>query len=63
MMDIKEVWLQWFINCLIKKTFGSSIKNEHISNNELAGNLQKPIVRKFKKRKKDLLLTIFGVQI
>ena len=62
MMDIKEVWLQWFINCLIKKTPGSSIKNEHISNNELAEDLQKPIVRKFKK-KKDVLLTIFGVQI
>ena len=36
MMDIKEVLLQWFINFLIKKTSGSGIKNENISNKELA---------------------------
>ena len=33
-----------------KKTFGSGIKNENISNKELAKDLHKPIVRKFNKR-------------
>ena len=36
---------------LIKKTSGSGIKNENISNKELAEELRKPIIRKFKKRK------------
>ena len=36
LMDIKEVLLQWFINFLIEKTSGSGIKNENISNKELA---------------------------
>ena len=43
--------LQWFINFLIKKTCGSSIKNENISNKELAEDLHKSIIRKFNKRK------------
>ena len=34
-----------------KKIAGSSIKNENISNKELAEELQKPIIKKFKKRK------------
>ena len=34
-----------------KKTSGSGIKNENISNKELAEELHKPIIRKFKKRK------------
>ena len=33
-----------------KKTSGSGIKNENISNKELAKDLNKPIVRKFNKR-------------
>ena len=33
-----------------KKTSGSGIKNENISNKELAKDLHKPIVRKFNKR-------------
>ena len=33
-----------------KKTSGSGIKNENISNKELAEDLHKPIIRKFKKR-------------
>ena len=51
MMDIKEVFLQWSINFLIKKTSGSSIKNGNISNKELVKELHKPIIRKFNKRK------------
>ena len=34
-----------------KKITGRCIKNENISNKELAEELQKPIIRKFKKRK------------
>ena len=34
-----------------KKTSGSSIKSENISNKELAEELHKPIIRKFNKRK------------
>ena len=34
-----------------KKTSGSGIKNENISNNELAEELHKPVIRKFKKKK------------
>ena len=34
-----------------KKTSGSGIKNENIAKNKLAEELQKPIVRKFKKNK------------
>ena len=51
MMNIKGVLLQWFINFLIKKTSGGAIKNEIISNKELAEELQNSITRKFKKRK------------
>ena len=35
---------------MIKKTSCSGTKNEDISNKELAEELQKPIIRKFKKR-------------
>ena len=38
-------------NFSIKGIPGSSIKNENISNKELAGELNKPIFRKFEKRK------------
>ena len=34
-----------------KKTSGSSIKNENMSDQQLAEELLKPIIRKFKKRK------------
>ena len=34
-----------------RKTSGSGIKNENISDQQLAEELQKPIIRKFKKRK------------
>ena len=34
-----------------KKTAGSSIKDENMSNKELPEKLHKPIIRKFKKRK------------
>ena len=34
-----------------KKTSGGTVKNENISNKELAEELHKPIIRKFNKRK------------
>ena len=37
--------------CFHKKTSGSGIKNENISNKELAEELHKPIIRNFNKRK------------
>ena len=48
-MDINVDLLQWFI------TSGSGIKNENISNKELAEELHKPISRNFYKRKEHLL--------
>ena len=35
----------------VKKTSGSGIKNENISNKRLAEELHKPVIRKFNKRK------------
>ena len=47
-----------------KKTSGSGIKNKNIPNKELAKELHKPIIRKFKKKKyTHFLFTIFRVQI
>ena len=58
MIDINVDLLQWSINLLIKTSGGgtayankSAIKNENISNKELAEELYKPIIRKFNKRK------------
>ena len=50
-MIFKGVLLQWSINFLIKKTSGGAIKNEIMSNKALAEELNKPIIRKFKKQK------------
>ena len=49
MMDINVDLFQWSVNCLIKKTSGSGIKN--IPNKELAEELPKLIIRKFNRRK------------
>ena len=51
MMDINVDFLQWSINVLIKKLLVVVLKNENVSNKELAEALHKPIIRKFKKRK------------
>ena len=42
MMDGNRDLLQWFINFLMKKPSGGTIKNENISNKELAKELQNP---------------------
>ena len=47
-----------------EKPCGSGIKNENISNKELAEELHKPIIRKFNKKKcNNLLHTVFRVLI
>ena len=50
-IDKKEALLQWSINVFIKKTCGSGIKKENLSNKELANELNKSIIRKLEKRK------------
>ena len=50
-MNINVDLLQWSINVFNKKTSGSGIKNEKISNKEIAGELHKTIIRKLKTRK------------
>ena len=54
MVDINVDLLQWFINF-----FGGVIKNENMSKKELAEELQKPIIRKLKKKRKLLSLTFY----
>ena len=52
MMVIKEDQLQWFLDkksASLNKSSGSGIVNE--PNYQLANELHKPIIRKFKKRK------------
>ena len=51
MMDINVDLLQWCTNFMIKKTSGGTVKNENISSIELAEELHKPIIKRFKKRK------------
>ena len=51
LMDIDMELLQGFIYFLIKKLLIKCIKNENISNKELAEELNIPIIKRFKKRK------------
>ena len=47
-----------------KKTSGSGVKNENISNKQLAEELHKPIIRKFNLKKYiHLSMAIFWVHI
>ena len=50
-MDINVDLLQQIIIFFGRKTSGGTVKNENISNKELAEELNKPIIRKFEKRK------------
>ena len=50
MMDINEDLLKWFIIFFVK-TSGSRIKNENMSDQKLAEELRKPIIRKFEESK------------
>ena len=49
MMDIKEVLLLWFINFFDKKSSSSGIAA--LQNEQLAEELYKPIIKKFKRRR------------
>ena len=51
MMDINLGLLQRSVDSPIKNTFGGTIKNENMSNKELAEEIHKPVIRKFNKRK------------
>ena len=50
-------------NFFDKKSSGGAIKNENMSNKELAKELHIPIIRKFNLKKYTLLKIIFGVLI
>ena len=45
-----------YINLQIKKLLATILKNQNISSKQLAQELRKPFIRKFKKRKKNLLI-------
>ena len=62
-MDIKEVLLLWSIKFLIKKTSGKGIKNENISNKELAEELYKTFFKKVMKRKLPFIDNIWGADL
>ena len=49
MTDIKEVLLLWYTHFLMKKSVGSGINILLEPNEELAIELHKPTIRKFRK--------------
>ena len=51
MMDINTDLLQWLINFFLIKSSGGAVKIDIIPNQQLAEELQKPIIRKFEQRK------------
>ena len=50
-MDIKEILLLLFITFLIIKIYTSGVAIKSMSNERLAEELDKPIIKTFKKRK------------
>ena len=64
MMHTNVDLLQQFINFLIRKTSGGTVKNEIISNNKLPEELDKLIINKIeKKMHSHIIQIIFGMQI
>ena len=55
-MDINVDLLQWFIIFLRKKTSGSGIKNENMSEQQLAEELHNQLLKNLKKEKYTHLL-------
>ena len=51
MMDTNGDLLQWVVIFFDKTTSSSSIENKIVSNQELAQELHKPIIRELEKRK------------
>ena len=49
--NMMDTTVDLHINFWIKKSFGVTVKNEIISNKELAEKLHKPIIRKLEKTK------------
>ena len=64
-MDIKKVLLQLAINFFIKKSLGSGIKNENMSDQKLTEELHKQIIRLLKKRKvhSSIIDSIWGADL
>ena len=54
MRDINADLLQWPIKLLMNNSCGSGIKNEKISNQQLAEKLHKPIIKKIEEKKSTL---------
>ena len=65
MIDINVDLLHWSINVLIKKNSGGKVKNENISNKELAKEVDKPMIRKLNKGKvhSPFIDNIWGVDL
>ena len=63
-MDIKEILLQWF-TCFDIKSSGGAVKSEIMSNQQLAKELHKTIIRTFEKRKvhSSLIDNIWGADL
>ena len=64
-MDIKKVLLQLVINFFIKKSLGSGIKNENMSDQKLTEELHKQIISLLKKRKvhSSIIDSIWGADL
>ena len=64
-MDIKKVLLQLVINFFIKKSLGSGIKNENMSDQKLTEELHKQVIRLLKKRKvhSSIIDSIWGADL
>ena len=56
MMNINVDLLKWFINFLIKKTSGETVKNENIFNKELAEDYTNQLLKDSRKEKYNHLL-------
>ena len=55
MMDINMDLLQWSIHFFDKKTSGGTVKNQNISNKELAEELHKTIIKTIWKEKSTII--------
>ena len=64
-MDIEKVLLQLVINFFIKKSLGSGIKNENMSDQKLTEELHKQVIRLLKKRKvhSSIIDSIWGADL
>ena len=51
MSNVKGVLLQWFVNFLIKKTCGRGIKNENMSDQQLAERLHNQLLEDLRNEK------------